>query len=241
MKKSSTFMNVFKQFNQWHFQCKKSKNCLHKTSSTIYRDDRFLATIGNYRKPMVTIWSTSNYHRLLNWQDKFSSFYINCLVWNPMLANEFCLGCSHSLIHFCTINERTYNIDQRLQVNKGEVSSLLNEHGKTSCDITACRYITSSLNLVVCATNSGFLTCWNSRLRLCVLHWKADSNEICYLSIAKHKLLTGSSTGCLKLWNIENLEMNLGQLSTMDLYVSNIFFRLFNFRVYFRFAFSKKL
>jgi WD40 repeat protein len=99
-------------------------------------------------------------------------------------------------------------------VIKGEIPLILNEHTKTSCDITACVYLTSTINLVLCATNYGFITCWNSRLCLCILHWKADINEICYISTINNKLLTGSSIGCLKLWNIESLETNLGQLNS---------------------------
>jgi WD40 repeat protein len=165
---------------------------------------------------MVTLWSTNNYSHLLNWQNDFSSSYINCLAWNPLRTNEFCLGSSHGIIHYCTINEQNDDTNLRLQVIKGEIPLLLNEQTKTSCDITACIYLTSTMNLVLCATNSGFITCWNSRLCLCVLHWKADSNEICYMSTINYKLLTGSSIGCLKLWNIENLETNLGQLNSID-------------------------
>jgi WD40 repeat protein len=165
---------------------------------------------------MLTLWSTNNYSHLLNWQDDFSTSYINCLSWNPIRPNEFCLGSSHNTIRFCTINEQTDDNNISLQVVNGKLPLLINEHTKESCDITACVYLTSTVNLVLCATNSGFITCWNSRLCLCILQWKADSNEICYMGTIKHKLLTGSSKGCLKLWNIENLEMNLGQLNTTD-------------------------
>jgi len=168
---------------------------------------------------MLTLWSTNDYSHLLNWQNEFSSSCINCLAWNPLRTNEFCLGSTHSTIHFCTIIEQTEDTDLRLQVIKGEIPLLLNEHTKTSCDITSCIYLTSTINLVLCATNYGFITCWNSRLCLCILHWKGDLNEICYMSTINHKLLTGSSKGCLKLWNIENLETNLGQINSTDSYV----------------------
>ncbi|CAF3688347.1 unnamed protein product [Rotaria sordida] len=185
-------------------------------SMAFSKDDRFLVTIGNYRKPMVSLWSKTNHIHLLNWQDVCSSFYINCLAWNPIRTNEFCLGGSHGFIRFCTINEQTDDNKLRLEVVNGQIPLLLNEHTKTSCNITACVYLTSIVNLVLCATNNGLITCWNSRLCLCIFHWKADSNEICYISTTKYKLLTGSSIGCLKLWNIENLETNLGQLNSID-------------------------
>ncbi|CAF1001384.1 unnamed protein product [Adineta steineri] len=186
-------------------------------SMAFSKDDRYLITIGNYIKPIVTLWSTKNYSHLLNWQDDFSSYYINCVAWNSTRSNEFCLGGSHSTIRICTINEQTTNDDNiSLQVINGKIPLIVNENTQKTCDITACNYLTSSINLVLCATNTGFITCWNSRLCLCVLHWKADLNEITYIATIKNKLLTGSSTGCLKLWNIENLEMNLGQLNTID-------------------------
>jgi WD40 repeat protein len=160
--------------------------------------------LGNYRKPLLTLWSTTNYTNLIHWQDESPSSYLNCLAWNPINTNEFCLGSSNGTIHFCTIIEET----NRLQV----INRQINE----SCDITACIYLTSIINLVLCATNSGLITCWNSHLCLCIFHWKGDVNEICYMTTIKHRLVTGSSTGCLKLWNIENLQANLTQLNSVD-------------------------
>ena len=101
----------------------------------------------------------------------------------------------------------------------GQVSDnigAINENLKKTCEITACIYLISSTNFVLCSTNYGFITCWNTRTNSCLLHWKADSNEICYMTTIKNKLLTGSSNGCLRLWNIENLDVNLGQINTND-------------------------
>ncbi|CAF2433293.1 unnamed protein product [Rotaria sp. Silwood2] len=205
----------------WDTKTLRQKTYFHVSVQAIQsmafsKDDRFLVTVGNYRKSMVSLWSKNNFTHLLNWQDEHLSFYINCLAWNPIRTNEFCLGGSHGFLRFCTINEQADDNKLRLQVVNGQIPLLLNEHTKTSCDITACVYLTSIVNLVLCAMNNGLITCWNSRLCLCILHWKADSNEICYIATTKYKLLTGSSTGCLKLWNIENLETNLEQLNSMD-------------------------
>ena len=177
------------------------------------RDDRFLITMGDYRKPLLTLWSANDYVNLLNWQDESpsSSSYINCLAWNPMRANEFVLGSSNNLIRFCTIIEQTNENNIRLQVVNGQLPSSLNEHAKKTCEITACAYLMSSTNLVLCSTNYGFIICWDTRTNNCLLHWKADANEICFMTTIKHKLITGSSTGCLRLWNTENLESNLTQ------------------------------
>lgn len=197
------------------FQVRNSDEALSCTLS-LRRDDRFLATVGNHRKAMLTLWSTKDYSHVLNWQDDFSSSYLNCLAWNPLRTNEFCLGGSHGLIHFCTIGEPADDTNLSLHVVKGELPSLLNEHTKSSLDITTCVYLNSTANLVLCATNYGFITCWNSRLCLCILHWKAEMSEICYLATINEKLLTGSTSGCLKLWNLQNLERNLGQVNSTE-------------------------
>ena len=175
------------------------------------RDDRFLLTLGDYRKPQLTLWSTQDYTHLLNWEDESSSSYINCLAWNPMRANEFCLGGSKGLVRFCTIVEPSNETNVRLQVINEQIPSSISDQTKKSSDITACVYLISATNLVLCSTNCGFVTCWNSRTNTCLLHWKADGNEICYMATIKHRLITGSSTGCLRLWNTECLESNLAQ------------------------------
>jgi WD40 repeat protein len=175
--------------------------------------------MGDYRKAQLTLWSTQDYTSLLQWQDDSSSSYINCLTWNPMRANEFCLGGSKGIVHFCTIIEQTNDSSVRLQVINGQIPSSISEHTKMTCDVTSCNYLLSTNNLVLCATNCGFITCWNSRTNTCLVHWKADANEICYMSTIKNRLITGSSTGCLRLWNTESLEVNLGQTPASDTYV----------------------
>lgn len=168
--------------------------------------------MGDYRKPLLTLWSAIDYVNLLNWQDESPALsYINCLAWNPMRANEFVLGSSNNLIRFCTIIEQTNENNIRLQVVNGQLPSSLSEHAKKTCEVTACAYLMSSTNLVLCSTNYGFITCWDTRTNNCLLHWKADANEICFMTTIKHKLITGSSTGCLRLWNTEQLENNLTQ------------------------------
>ncbi|CAF4153815.1 unnamed protein product, partial [Rotaria sordida] len=153
--------------------------------------------MGDYRKPLLSLWSTHDYTNLLNWQDESSSIYMNCLAWNPMRTNEFCLDSSNDFVN-------------------GQIPLSISEHTKNSCEITLCVYLISNSHLVLCSTNSSVVTCWNTRRNLCLLHWKADSNEICYMTTSKYKLLTGLSIGRLRLWNIENLEVNLGQTNTND-------------------------
>ena len=45
------------------------------------------------------------------------------------------------------------------------------------------------------------------------------------MATIKHKLITGSSNGCLRLWNTENLEANLGQQILMIRKSFRIFYK----------------
>ena len=127
-----------------------------------------------------------------------------------MCTEEFCLGGSSDLVRFCTITDDPTGTQQRLQVAHGQISTNCDRASAGPIrDVTSCLYMTGPMHLVLCATSDGLITCWNSRLSLCLMHWKADTNELCYMRAVKHRLLTGSSTGCLRLWNIEKLETNL--------------------------------
>ena len=100
--------------------------------------------MGDYRKPLLTLWSTNDYTSLLNWQDESSSSYINCLAWNPMRANEFCLGGSMVLFVFVQLlNKQMIQIyDYKLLIDKFH-HQLLNIQ-KRSCEITSCVYLISN-------------------------------------------------------------------------------------------------
>ena len=167
--------------------------------------------MGNHRKPIVSVWFTESWELICDWQD-ISSSYLNCLTWNPRRMNEFCLGGAQGIINFCTIDDRD------LKVLQGRVSLLHDGNNRSIGDITACAYLTAMLNLVLCATKNGSVTCWNTRLALCLFHWRADSNEIGFLRIYEQTLVTGSSTGLLQLWNLAHLYANLQEPNSSDKY-----------------------
>ncbi|CAF0722865.1 unnamed protein product [Didymodactylos carnosus] len=177
------------------------------TCMAFSRDDRFLVTVGDYVKPLFTLWNMCDYTNILNWEDESEKqISIHCLSWDPSSTNEFVTGGSNGTINFCKIIGSNPN-DIRLHVISQTMPLTLVEH-LNHCEITSCVYITNG-NLVLCSTNLGFITCWNTRTNVCMLHWKADQTEICYMISIKHKLITGSSEGLLKLWNIEHLESNI--------------------------------
>jgi WD40 repeat protein len=167
---------------------------------------------------MLTLWSTKTYTSLVHWQDdSSSSFYGNCLAWNPKSVDEFVLGCSQGTIHFLTITDND-KID--LHVRSRQIPLLSNTHMRTNGDITACVYLPSMINFVLCTTSTGSITCWNTCLALCLYHCKIDSNEICWMKVNHCQLLTGSSVGSLKLWNIESFQTCLEQWNSLQTYIA---------------------
>lgn len=168
---------------------------------------------------MLSLRSTDDYRQVSTWQDHSSSLsYLNCLVWNHRSSNEFCLGGSHGVLHFCTIHDESQIY---IRVLRGQISSIYNSKNQNRTDVTSCVYLPSMMNLILCATSDGSISCWNTRLALCLQHWRVDSNEICWMRSNGNRLLTGSSTGLLKLWNIESLLQNLGQIKTQQMFVEN--------------------
>jgi hypothetical protein len=62
--------------------------------------------------------------------------------------------------------------------------------------------------LLFAATNQGLVTVWSVKTSTCLLNWQADLHEIDVLISVKQKLITGSSKGSLKLWNISAVHKN---------------------------------
>ena len=55
------------------------------------------------------------------------------------------------------------------------------------------------------ATNFGLVTVWNTKTNTCFLNWHADNNEIDSLVTINKRLVTGSCTGNLKLWDVSTI------------------------------------
>ena len=220
---------MFKRFNRWAFPSTTYAPffCSSPDRTNRFRDERFLLTIGNYQKPTLSLWSTDDYRKVCTWQDQSSTLsYLNCLAWNHRSSNEFCLGSSHGVLHFCTIQEESYI---HLRVLRGQISLLHHAKGKRTADVTACVYLSTMMNLILCATSDGLITCWNTRLALCLQNWRIDSTEICWMRSSGHRLMTGSATGRLKLWNIEPLLQHLGEVKTQQMYVEKFFLSIDGF------------
>jgi WD40 repeat protein len=67
--------------------------------------------------------------------------------------------------------------------------------------------------MLFAATNFGLVTVWHTKTYNCFLNWQADSNELDFLVCIKHRLITGSSRGAIKLWNIQSIHEIKNQTS----------------------------
>lgn len=74
---------------------------------------------------------------------------------------------------------------------------------KDDFDFTTIAY--SDSYLLFAATSFGLITVWQTKTNTCFLNWQADTNEIDFLVCIKHRLITGSSKGHVKLWNINSI------------------------------------
>ena len=77
--------------------------------------------------------------------------------------------------------------------------------------------------MLFAATNFGLITVWNTNAYDCFLNWQADTNELDFLVCIKHRLITGSSRGTIKLWNIESIhEMKKQSLNKKNIRIDGL-------------------
>jgi WD40 repeat protein len=157
-------------------------------------DDRFLLTVSECSS--VAVWRVSDYTRLLV-SDCFRDSGLLDLAWSPVKCNEFAVGGRGRLLAVCRLDERS---GCSLQFNELDVPLVVREEHNDKFDFTALAY--SEDYLLFAATNHGLVTVWSVISNSCFLNWQADLNEINVLVSVKHRLVSGSSKGSLKLWNI---------------------------------------
>ncbi|RNA21555.1 WD repeat-containing 90 [Brachionus plicatilis] len=186
--------NLSKVSNLFH------KNALNIASLKFSTDDRFLISVADYKCPSLLIWSTNDYSQLIYLQN--FNYIINDLAWNPYKCNEIIIGvCNKSLLK-CSIEEKGYK-KANLSVTEFDIPQAITDLNE-KFDFTAITF--GAEGWLFAATSNGLVTVWNLKNNSCFLNWKADSNEIDYLVNNKQKLITGSSKGNLKLWNIGSLD-----------------------------------
>lgn len=188
------------------FECILNLN--HKNSSNItcmnYSiDDKYLISISDYNNSTISIWNTFDNYSLITFIDNFNNQIINDLAWNPYKLNEFTLCGQNKLLMTCSVvnNDDKYKLKQ-IKLDLPNV--LCEQINKNDINFTSICYSSQDFLLYI-ATATGLITVWNTKTNSCFLNWQADSNEIDVLVCLKHNLITGSSEGSLKLWNVATI------------------------------------
>ncbi|XP_030610813.1 WD repeat-containing protein 90 isoform X2 [Archocentrus centrarchus] len=156
------------------------------------RDDRFFLSVGDFSEPEVALWSSKNFQMLSSAR---VSGPIHDAAFSPSAASQMaCVG-SHGA-YFCSIHTQGQDADLKVQRVKAPA-----EVGDV--ELTALCYHTD--NFLFTATNRGHVCAWDVNAQRCLMTWEADEGEIGVLLCRGSRLLTGSNTRCLRLWEVETV------------------------------------
>uniref|UniRef100_A0A665V876 WD repeat-containing protein 90 n=1 Tax=Echeneis naucrates TaxID=173247 RepID=A0A665V876_ECHNA len=178
----------------WDVQNGNCKNTIshHKgavQSLAFSRDDRFFLSIGDFTDPEVALWSSKTYQLLSNVR---MSGPIHGAAFSPSAASQLaCVG-SHG-VYFCLIH--THGLEVDLKVERVKAPAEISDAEQTAL----CYHKESFL---FTATNGGHVGVWNINTQRCLMIWEADEGEIGVLLCRGNRLLTGSNTRWLRLWEV---------------------------------------
>nr|CBN81308.1 WD repeat-containing protein 90 [Dicentrarchus labrax] len=154
------------------------------------RDDRFFLSVGDFSEPEVALWSSKTFQLL---SSVSVSGPIHDAAFSPSAASQLaCVGSQGA--YFCLINTHGLNVDLKVQKVRAppEVGDV---------ELTALCYHMDSL--LFTATNRGHVCVWDINTHCCFMTWEADEGEIGVLLCRGNRLLTGSNTRWLRLWEVE--------------------------------------
>ncbi|KAM9424099.1 WD repeat-containing protein 90 isoform 2-T2 [Pholidichthys leucotaenia] len=148
------------------------------------RDDRFFLSVE------VALWSSRNFQLLLNMQ---VSGPIHDAAFSPSSANQMaCVGSQGA--YFCVLDTQGHDVDLKVHRVNAPV-----EVGDV--ELTAVCYHMDSF--LFTSTNRGHVCVWDVAMQRCLMIWDADEGEIGVLVCRGNRLLTGSNTRWLRLWEVE--------------------------------------
>ncbi|XP_034049136.1 WD repeat-containing protein 90 [Thalassophryne amazonica] len=154
------------------------------------RDDCLFLSVGDFCDPEVVLWSTRTFQLL---SSVTMSGPIHDAAFSPTAATQLaCVG--NQGVYFCLIHAHSQNTDLR-----ADRVSAPSEVGVV--ELTALSYHTDSI--LFTATNRGHVCAWDINTRLCIMTWEADAGEIGVLVCRGNRLLTGSNTCRLRLWEVD--------------------------------------
>ncbi|XP_047289679.1 WD repeat-containing protein 90 isoform X2 [Homo sapiens] len=152
-------------------------------------DDRLLVTLGDHDGRTLALWGTATY-------DLVSSTRlpepVHGVAFNPWDAGELtCVG--QGTVTFWLLQQRGADIS--LQVRREPVPEAVG-----AGELTSLCY--GAPPLLYCGTSSGQVCVWDTRAGRCFLSWEADDGGIGLLLFSGSRLVSGSSTGRLRLWAV---------------------------------------
>uniref|UniRef100_A0A3Q3IDR4 WD repeat domain 90 n=1 Tax=Monopterus albus TaxID=43700 RepID=A0A3Q3IDR4_MONAL len=147
------------------------------------RDDRFFLSVGDFSDPEVVLWSSKTFQMLSNVK---VSGPIHDAAFSPSAASQLA----------CVGNLTTFSLFQVQRVKApAEVGDV---------ELTALCYHMESF--LFTATNQGHVCVWDVNTQHCLMTWEADEGEIGVLLCRGKRLLTGSNTCWLRLWEVEAIQ-----------------------------------
>uniref|UniRef100_A0A3Q2NPU8 WD repeat-containing protein 90 n=1 Tax=Fundulus heteroclitus TaxID=8078 RepID=A0A3Q2NPU8_FUNHE len=153
------------------------------------RDDLFFLSV-DFSDPGLALWSTESF-QLLSSVNMCGA--IHDAAFSPTAASQMaCVG-THGA-YFVLIHTHASHTDLKVQ----RVSAP-SEAG--DAELTALCYHMDSI--LFTGTSRGHVCAWDVKKQCCFMIWKADDGEIGVLLCGGNRLLTGSNTHWLRLWEVE--------------------------------------
>ncbi|XP_069547580.1 WD repeat-containing protein 90 [Brachyistius frenatus] len=157
------------------------------------RDDRFFLSVGDFSNPVVALWSTKNFQLL---SGVSMSGPIHDATFSPSAASQMaCVGSQG--VYFCLIH--TQGLDVDFKVQRANAPSEVGD-----VELTALCYHMDTF--LFTGTNRGHVCAWDVNTQCCLMTWEADEGEIGVLLCRGSRLLTGSNTRWLRLWEVEAVQ-----------------------------------
>uniref|UniRef100_A0A8B9TZ83 WD repeat-containing protein 90 n=1 Tax=Anas platyrhynchos TaxID=8839 RepID=A0A8B9TZ83_ANAPL len=164
----------------------------HKTqvqAMAYSRDDRFLATLGDYNDQTIALWNAYTYELL---SSTCISEPVHEVAFSPFSHREMaCVGTG--AVTFWLLEQRGADIN--LKVHRAPAPAVLGP-----VELTSLCY--GADTLLYCGTNSGQVCVWDTETNRCFMTWEADDGEIGVLLCRRSRLLSGSNTKRIRLWAV---------------------------------------
>ncbi|XP_020493168.2 WD repeat-containing protein 90 [Labrus bergylta] len=152
-------------------------------------NDRFFISVGDFSDPKVALWNSKTFQLM---SCVTVSGPIHDVAFSPSTASQLaCVGSQGA--YFCIIHTHGSDVDLKVQRVRAPV-----EMGDV--ELTALCYHMDSF--LFTATNHGHVCVWDVTTQRCFMTWEADEGEIGVLLCRGNRLLTGSNTCWLRLWEV---------------------------------------